>query len=484
MKNSQSEFDIIIVGAGLSGIGAAYRIQNSCPHLKYSILEGRSKIGGTWDLFKYPGIRSDSDMYTFGFPFSPWKNPKAIADGSDILKYINDTADKFDIREKIQFNRNVVSSSWSTKNKKWLLKVENRADKTIEHIHCNFLYMCSGYYDYKNGYTPTFPNKDSFKGKIIHPQHWDTELDYTDKKITIIGSGATAVTLLPILAEKAKLVTMLQRSPTYILNLPSEDGVANFLKKMLPPKIAHTISRWKNILFNLAFYEACQKWPKTLKKFLKNKIKRSLGDKYIDKHFDPKYGPWDQRLCLVPDNNFFDALKNNNAEVVTDTIKTFNEEGILLNSNKQLNADIIITATGLKVQMFGGMELLIDDKKIDASKLHAYKGVMLSDIPNFFVAIGYTNASWTLKCDLNAQFATKVLNHLKDNNYTVCVPKFNPDKIKTERLLDFDAGYVLRAIKFLPKQGDKAPWKVYQNYFKDLFSLKYGKANDEYLTYH
>ncbi len=483
MENIQSEFDVIIVGAGLSGIGAAYRIQNSCPNLKYSILEGRAKVGGTWDLFTYPGIRSDSDMYTFGFPFSPWENPKAIANGPDILEYINDTADRFDIRKKIQFNKRVISSSWSTKNKRWLLKVENIETNTVEHIQCKFLYMCSGYYDYKNGYTPTFPNKDSFQGKIIHPQHWDNKLDYTDKKIVIIGSGATAVTLLPILAEKAKLVTMLQRSPTYILNLPSEDIVANFLKKILPAKIAHTISRRKNILFNLAFYNACQKWPKTLKKILKNKIKKSLGDKYVDKHFDPKYGPWDQRLCAVPDNDLFEALKSDKAEIVTDTIKTFNEKGILLNSNKQLDADIIITATGLKVQMFGGMELLKDDKKVDTSNLHAYKGVMLSEIPNFFVAIGYTNSSWTLKCDLNAQFVTKVLNHLTTNNYTMCVPVFDDKKIKTERLLDFDAGYILRANKFLPKQGDKAPWKVYQNYIKDLFSLKYGKVNDQYLTY-
>ena len=478
-----TEFNAIVVGAGLSGIGAAYRLQTGFPDFDYTILEGRAAIGGTWDLFKYPGIRSDSDMYTFGFPFAPWKNPKAIADGPAILKYINETADQFGIREKIQFNKKVISASWDSSEKKWQLKVEDKRNNIIEVFRCKYLYMCSGYYDYRNGYTPDFPNIDAFEGKIIHPQHWDHNLDYTDKKIVIIGSGATAVTLLPVLAEKANMVTILQRSPTYILNLPSEDSVANFLKKILPAKAAHTISRWKNILFSIGFYNACQRWPDTLKKYLKRKIKKTLGDKYVDKHFDPKYGPWDQRLCLVPDNDLFLALKNGNANIVTDTIETFNQYGILLKSGKQLNADIIITATGLKVQMFGGMELRKDGKKIDASKLHAYKGVMLSDIPNFFVAIGYTNASWTLKCDLNAQFVTKVLKHIEDSNYEYCVPVFDHNKLKTERLLDFDAGYILRAIDSLPKQGDRAPWKVYQNYIKDLFSLKYGKVNDGHLKY-
>ena len=483
MNCNQEVIDVVIVGAGLSGIGAAYRIQEKCPQLNYIIFEARANIGGTWDLFKYPGIRSDSDMYTFGFAFAPWKDPEAIADGPAILKYINEVTDQFRIRENIRFNRKVTSASWSTNNKIWTLTIENKKLNTTENILCKYLYMCSGYYNYEQGYTPKFPNIEAFDGTVIHPQKWDENLDYTNKKILIIGSGATAVTLLPVLAEKAKSVTMLQRSPTYMYNLPTEDKVANFLKKTLPPQMAHFISRWKNILISLTFYEACQKWPSALKKYLKNNIKKTLGDKYVDKHFDPKYGPWDQRLCAVPDNDLFFAIKSGKAEIVTDTIKTFNQKGILLDSGKQLNADIIITATGLKVQMFGGMQLLKDDIKIDTSKLHAYKGVMLSDIPNFFVAIGYTNASWTLKCDLNAQFITKILNHMSKNNYSSCVPVFDHNKLKTERLLNFDAGYILRAEKFLPKQGNKAPWKVYQNYIKDLFSLKYGKINDEYLKY-
>ena len=483
MKKNRKKHHIVIVGAGISGIGAAYRLQTKCPNKEITIFEGRDAIGGTWDLFKYPGIRSDSDMYTFGFPFQPWKNPKAIADGPDILKYIKDTAEEHNIRKKIKFNRRVISSSWSTKTTTWHLEIKNTKTDCIEHVECNFLYMCSGYYDYKNGYTPEFPAINTFEGTVVHPQKWDTTLNYTDKNIVIVGSGATAVTLVPILAEKAKKVTMLQRSPTYIVNLPSKDVIANFLKKTLPDKTAYSISRWKNILSTIAFYKASQKWPKTIKKFLKSRIKKTLGDTYKDQHFNPKYGPWDQRLCAVPDNNFFNSLKKGKATIVTDTIKTFTKKGLLLTSGNQLDADIIITATGLKIQMFGGMKLLIDNQQIDVSKLHAYKGVMLSNLPNFAVAIGYTNSSWTLKCDLNSLFVTKLLNYMDANNYSVCTPKFDAINMQTERLLDFDAGYVLRANKILPKQGSKAPWKVYQNYIKDIFSLKYGKVKDNYLEY-
>ena len=472
------KYDVVIVGAGLSGIGAAYHLKNKCPHLNFTILEARAAMGGTWDLFKYPGIRSDSDMYTFGFQFNPWKDPKAIADGPSIMKYIHETADKFGIKEKIQFNQKVLSSSWSSEAKKWRLEIEGE-----KYIECNFLFMCSGYYDYKNGHDPVFPGRDKFLGTIVHPQHWDNNLDYTDKEIVIIGSGATAITLLPELAKKAKHVTMLQRSPTYILNLPSEDAIANFLKKTLPANMAHNISRWKNILLNLGIYTATRKWPARMKKLLKSNIKKQLGDKYEDRHFDPKYSPWDQRLCLVPDNDLFGAILKEKASIVTDTIKSFNAEGIELNSGENLPADIIVTATGLKIQLFGGMKLMMDGAPVDVSECHAYKGVMLSGIPNFAVAIGYTNASWTLKCDLNCHFVTKVLNHMHKNKHTICVPIFDPNKIKTERLLDFDAGYILRANDILPKQGSKKPWKVYQNYIKDLFSLKYGKVKDGYLEY-
>ncbi|MTI32655.1 flavin-containing monooxygenase [Xanthovirga aplysinae] len=476
-------YEVVIVGAGLSGIGAAYHLKETCSHLKFTILEARASVGGTWDLFKYPGLRSDSDMYTFGYAFHPWKNPKAIADGPSILKYINETADIFNIREHIQFNKKVISSSWSSSTKKWTIEVECSTTHEKKIVQTNFLFMCSGYYNYENGYEPEFPNFEAFKGIKIHPQKWDTNLDYKNKNVIIIGSGATAITLLPELAKKAKEVTMLQRSPTYIMNLPSEDVVANFLKKILPAKLAHKISRWKNILFSIGFYRASRKWPKTVKNFLKKNIKKQLGGKYEDQHFNPKYKPWDQRLCLVPDNDLFKTLKDKKAKIVTDTIRSFTTDGITLNSGEHLPADIIITATGLKVQLFGGMKITVDGTPIDINTTHAYKGVMLSEIPNFALAIGYTNASWTLKCDLNCQFIAKVLNHMKQNNYSVCTPKFDPKKLRSERLLDFDAGYILRASNVLPKQGSKTPWKVHQNYIKDLFSLKYSRVTDKYLEY-
>lgn len=481
--SEKCKFDVIIIGAGLSGIGAAYHLKDKCPEINFAILEGRSAIGGTWDLFKYPGIRSDSDMYTFGFPFSPWKDPQAIADGPAILQYINETADQFKIRDHIQFNKRVISSVWDSNEKKWTLSVFSNQTNETEVIGCNFLFACCGYYNYEHGYEPDFPNFDAFKGIKIHPQKWDTSLNYTDKNIVIIGSGATAVTLLPKLAEKARHVTMLQRSPTYIVNMPKEDMIANFLKRNFPAKFAHTVSRWKNILFGIGFYWFSRTFPNAMKNFLKRQIKKFLGEKYDDKDFDPKYYPWDQRLCLVPDNDLFEAIKGGKAAIVTDTIKSFTANGIELNSDKTLPADIIVTATGLSIQLFGGMKITVDKKPIETGKIHAYKGVMFSEIPNFAIAIGYTNASWTLKCDLNCQFVARVLNYMKENNFSVVVPQFDFENMKTEPLLDFEPGYILRANDILPKQGSKAPWKVHQNYIKDIFSLKYADPKDKYLVY-
>ncbi len=477
MSNKQT-YDVIIIGAGLSGIGAAYHLKDKCPNLSFTIIEGRSAIGGTWDLFKYPGIRSDSDMYTFGFPFSPWKDPQAIADGAAIVKYINETADKFKIREHIQFEKRVISSAWNSVDKKWTLELS-----TGEIIECNFLFACCGYYNYEHGYEPEFPNIEAFEGIKIHPQKWDETLDYADKNIVIIGSGATAVTLLPELAKKAKHVTMLQRSPSYIASMPREDFIANFLKRTLPAKSAHGLSRWKNILIGLGFYSLSRKYPTAIKNFLKRHIKKTLGEKYEDRHFEPTYNPWDQRLCLVPDNDFFEAINGGKATIVTDTIKSFQTDGIELNSGKTLPADIIVTATGLSVQLFGGMKISVDEKTIDTGKIHAYKGVMFSEMPNFAIAIGYTNASWTLKADLNCQFVARVLNYMKENNFSVCVPQFDYENQKSEPLLDFNSNYILRANDIMPKQGSKAPWKVHQNYIKDVFSLKYADVKDKYLVY-
>jgi monooxygenase len=483
MSENKQIFDVIIIGAGLSGIGAAYHLKDKCPDLSFAIIEGRAAIGGTWDLFKYPGIRSDSDMYTFGFPFSPWKDPQAIADGPAILQYINDTADQFKIREHIQFNKRVISSDWNSADNRWKLEVFSKETNKTELIECNFLFACSGYYNYENGYEPEFPNIAAFQGLKIHPQKWDTNLDYSGKKIVIIGSGATAVTLLPELAKRAEKVTMLQRSPTYIVNMPKEDVIANFLKKNFPAKFAHNLSRWKNILFGIVFYWASRKYPNAIRNFLKRQIKKFLHEKYEDKHFDPKYNPWDQRLCLVPDNDLFEAVKTGKGRIVTDTIKTFQPDGIELNSGEILPADIVVTATGLQVQLFGGMKMTIDGKTVETGKIHAYKGVMFSEIPNFAVAIGYTNASWTLKSDLNCQFVARILNYMKANNFSVVMPQFDFANFQSEPLLDFNANYILRANDILPKQGSKAPWKVYQNYLKDVFSLKYADVKDKYLIY-
>ena len=476
-----SQIDVAIIGAGLSGIGAAYHLQDRCPELSYTVFEGRASMGGTWDLFRYPGIRSDSDMYTFGFSFHPWKSPKAIADGPSILEYIKETADKFNITEKIQFSHRVIKASWRSAEKRWILTVTSPEGES--EISCRFLISCTGYYNYEHGYEPEFPGRKNFKGPVIHPQKWPEDLDYTNKKIIIIGSGATAVTLVPELAKKAEKVYMLQRSPTYIMNLPREDAVANFFKKVLPAKAAYGLSRWKNILISLGLYQASRKYPNAIRNFIKKQIRKTLGDRYRDEDFNPKYDPWDQRLCLVPDNDLFDALNSDKAEVVTDTIDQFTENGIALQSGKELEADIIVTATGLEIQLFGGMKIDLDGKELITSEVHAYRGVMFGGVPNLGVAIGYTNASWTLKCDLNCQFIARVIRHMLDTDKEVVTPQFDANRYETERLLDFDAGYVLRAERILPKQGSKAPWKVHQNYIKDLFSLKYTTVNDGHLEY-
>ena len=480
---ANNHFDVIIVGAGLSGIGAAYHIQTACPGKTYTVLEGRASMGGTWDLFRYPGIRSDSDMFTLGFPFNPWKDPKAIADGPAILQYIKDTAAKFNIDKKIRYNHKVTDASWSDADKCWTLTLAPHGDVPYTKLTCRFLMMCSGYYDYENGYTPAFAGSETFEGKIVHPQKWTADVNYENKRVVIIGSGATAVTLVPEMAKKAASVTMLQRTPTYIVSMPSKDRLANFFRKVFPEKMAYHLARWKIILLNIAFYGATRKWPNAIKWLLKKGVEKELGKDYDMKHFDPPYNPWDQRLCLVPDSDLFHALRSGKANIVTDHIERFTPSGIRLQSGKALEADIIVTATGLQLQLLGGMTMHINGKLGDTSKTHTYRGVMVSDVPNFAIAIGYTNASWTLKCDLNCQFVTKVLNYMDKHHYTTCTPRFNSQKFQSEPLLDFNAGYVLRAADQLPKQGSAHPWKVYQNYVKDLFSLKMESVADEYLEY-
>lgn len=475
-------YDVIIVGAGLSGICAGFHIQDKCPDKSFLILEARESMGGTWDLFKYPGIRSDSDMYTLGFPFYPWKNPKAIADGPAILNYVKETAKEFKLDSKIKYNHKVTSASWTDEEKLWTIGLHENAD--VEHglIKAKFIFSCSGYYNYDQGHTPKFDNSESFKGRILHPQKWDTSLDYSNKKVVVIGSGATAVTLVPEMAKKASEVTMLQRSPTYIMNLPSEDIIANTFKKILPAKTAHNLSRWKNILISLAMYKACRKWPETMANFFKKQAKKALGSHYNEKDFSPKYKPWDQRLCLIPDNDLFNALKKN-AKIKTAAIDKFTENGILLDSGEELEADIIVTATGLKVQVAGGVKAEVNGQLLNTGDLKAYKGVLFSDVPNFAIAVGYTNASWTLKCDLNCQYVANLINYMDKNDFDMITPKFDDENFEVEPLLDFEANYVKRALDILPKQGSAAPWKVYQNYLKDVKSLANADYADKYLVY-
>lgn len=484
MNNQTPVYDVIVVGAGLSGIGAAYHLQHECPGKTFTVLEARDSMGGTWDLFKYPGIRSDSDMFTLGFPFSPWNNPKAIADGPSILQYIKDTAAKFGIDKKIQYNHKITDASWSDAEKMWTLTVAPHQNISATILKCKFLMMCSGYYNYDNGYLPEFAGYNDFKGKIVHPQKWADDIDYTNKRVVVIGSGATAVTLVPEMSKKAAKVTMLQRTPTYIMTLPSVDVIARFFQKILPAKLAYSVVRWKNVLLGIAFFNASRKWPNGVRKLIQKGIKKEIGDNYDVKHFDPPYNPWDQRLCLVPDADLFKSVKEGKAEIVTDQIERFTEKGILLKSGKELEADLIVTATGLKVQLLGGMTVHVNGELGDSGKTHAYRGVMLSDVPNFAFTVGYTNASWTLKCDLSCRFVTKVLNYMDEKKYSVCVPRFDATKFETEPLLDFNSGYVLRSLDKIPKQGSAHPWKVYQNYVKDLVSLEWSSVKDEYLQYH
>lgn len=476
-------YDVLVVGAGLSGIGAGYHLQNECPDRTYAILEGRASMGGTWDLFKYPGIRSDSDMYTLGFPFNPWESDDTLADGPSILQYIKDTAAKFGIDKKIQYNHKVTDASWSDAEKLWTITIATNEHVAHTQLKCRFLTMCSGYYDYKNGYLPEFANKESFEGQIVHPQQWTPDIDYTNKKVVVIGSGATAITLVPELAQKAAHVTMLQRTPTYIVAVPGTDKIAVKLKKWLPEKLAHKAIRWKNILISIGLYSFSRKYPDKMRDFIQKGAEKRIGAAYEKKHFDPPYQPWDQRMCVVPRADLFKSIKKGDAEIVTDHIERFTPKGVLLKTGKELEADLIVTATGLKLQLLGGMTVHINGQLADTGNTHAYRGVMFSDIPNFAFTVGYTNASWTLKCDLSLQFVTKVLRHMAAHNYDVVTPRFDSNAFESEPLLDFNAGYVLRAVDQLPKQGSKHPWKVYQNYIRDLMSLKWSGINDKYLEY-
>ena len=470
--------DVIIVGAGLSGVGGACHLRLRCPQKSFVILEGRERMGGTWDLFRYPGVRSDSDMYTLGYRFRPWRDNKAMADGPAILKYIHETAKEFGVDKTIRYNHRVRRASWSSHDARWTLEAETGTDNTLVQLTCNFLYLCTGYYDYESGYTPDWPNIEKFRGTIVHPQKWPEDLDYEDKRIVVIGSGATAVTLVPAMAERAKHVTMLQRSPSYVVSRPAEDKIANALRKVLPDRAAYMLTRWKNVLAGTFFYSLARKRPNVFKWMVARGVRNHLGEEYDSKHFTPHYNPWDQRLCLVPDADLFRAIRERRVSVVTDHIETFTEGGLLLRSGERLNADIIVTATGLVLRLFSGMQLVVDDAPVDLPKTLVYKGMMFSDVPNFAFAVGYTNASWTLKCDLAAEYVCRLLNHMDQHGYSICTPRVNDPGIGEEPVIDFNSGYVLRALHTLPRQGLKTPWRLHQNYVKDLSLMRYAPVED------
>ena len=477
--NSSEHLDVLIVGAGISGVSAAHHLKERCPGKSFAILEARDAIGGTWDLFRYPGIRSDSDMHTLGYRFRPWTEAKSIADGPSILSYVEETVRDGGIEQSIRFHHKVVRAEWSTEGSRWSVEAERTDTGETVHFTCGYLWMCSGYYRYDEGYTPEFEGRERFAGQVVHPQHWPEDLDYAGKRVLVIGSGATAVTLVPAMAETAEHVTMLQRSPTYVISLPGEDPIANFLRRILPVKVAYALTRWKNVFLQAAMFKLSKRRPTLIRRLLRRSAERSLPPGYdIDTHFNPKYNPWDQRLCLIPDGDLFKELSEGRASIVTDQIETFTEKGVKLQSGTELEADIIVTATGLNLLFLGGVEMTVDGEEVDFSKRIAYKGMMLNNVPNFAFTLGYTNASWTLKADLTSEYVCRLLNHMDARGYSRCAPEMSDPTIVEEPIFNLNSGYILRASADLPKQGSKEPWKLRQSYAYDLRVIRRGEVDD------
>jgi cation diffusion facilitator CzcD-associated flavoprotein CzcO len=480
-----SHQDVIIVGAGLSGIGAAYYLKNRCPNRSYTILEGREAIGGTWDLFRYPGIRSDSDMHTLGYDFKPWKEAKAIADGPSIRKYVNETADENGIRQHIRFQHKVVAAAWSSDDATWTLTAEKGDGETVT-LTCNFLYLCSGYYNYDEPYDADIPGIDGFQGEVVHPQFWPEDLDYAGKKVTVIGSGATAMTIVPAMAKRGATVTMLQRSPTYVASRPDQDKIANTLRKFLPEKWAYAITRFKNVQLGNWFYRRTRTNPEKVKQRLLGMVSAALGEEYTAKHFTPSYNPWDQRLCLIPNGDLYQAIKAGSASVVTDTIDTVTADGIRLSSGDELAADIIVTATGLKLSVLSDIAFSVDGDEVSWPDKIAYKGMMYADIPNMVQTFGYINASWTLRADLTAAYTCRVLNRMDELGMQVAVPRLRDEDKDMELkpwIDDFSAGYMQRLMHLFPKQGATDPWRNTQNYLLDRKLIPNAPLEDGALTF-
>ena len=474
--------DVIVVGAGISGIAAGYNLKKSCSNKSFAILEGRDNIGGTWDLFKYPGIRSDSDMHTLGFRFKPWIHDKSIADGPSIMEYLHETVDEYNLKENILLNHKVSSANWNSEKSLWELEiVENESS---HHMTCNFLFLCGGYYSYTKPHMPDFKNQENFQGEIVHPQFWNESLDYENKKIVVIGSGATAVTIVPAIARKAEHVVMLQRSPTYVVSGPSEDAINKFLRKIFPTKFTYFLIRWKNILFQSFTFFMARKYPERTKNKILDLAKNEIGSDYTDEHFTPSYNPWDQRICLVPDSDLFEAINNKKASVVTDTIDEFQTDGILLSSGKKIKADIIITATGIELNALNDIHVTIDQLKVNPNERLTYKGMMLSGVPNFAISFGYVNASWTLRADLTCEYVCRLINLMDKKGVSCCEPIDDKTAHGDDELIDFSSGYVQRGLNKMPKQGNKSPWKNYQNYLKDIFAVRLFSIKDSNLNFY
>ncbi|MFI7026915.1 flavin-containing monooxygenase [Micromonospora sp. NPDC049900] len=470
--------DVLIVGAGLSGIGAACHLRRRCPDKTYAVLEARDDLGGTWDLFRYPGVRSDSDMFTLGYSFAPWTAPTAIAEGHTILDYLRRTADAYDVTRHIRFRHRVVRAEWDSERARWTVHVHRADTADTVVLTCDFLYACTGYYRYDAGHTPHLPGQERFTGRIVHPQHWPTDLDHSGRTVVVIGSGATAVTLVPALARRAAHVTMLQRSPTYVLALPARDALADTLRRRLPARLAYPLIRSKNVLATAATYRLSRRAPGLVRALLRRAVARRLPAGYdVDRHFTPRYDPWDQRLCVVPDGDLFEALSAGRADVVTDTVETFTAHGVRLTGGAELPADVVVTATGLDLLALGGMTLRVDGVDVDLPGTVAYKGMMLSGVPNFAMTLGYTNASWTLKSDLVAEYVCRLLRHLDRTGARVVTPLAPPDGRRAP-LIDLTSGYVRRGLAHLPSQGRRPPWRLHQNYPRDLLMLRYGRVTD------